>query len=318
MHGSATTTPEIRREIQKSHHSIRHLAARYDVNPKTIVKWKARNSVSDLPMGPKRARGKALSPTEEATCIAFRIQAKLPLDDCLYALQLMFPHLTRSTLHRLFQRQGIQRLPSAPDSHPAHRITARAPEIGHFYVDAADIRTGNGRANMFFSFDRTSKIAFARLYDYARPDNGPDFLDALVAAVPYNVRTVLTGTNPQFTGPSTPPDGVPLPDTGHPFGLACRERQINHELLPPDRSWSIDRIDTAPPPFRGSPGPDAGYESHDDLREHFLAFFETYNFERRLKTLRGLTPFEFVCQCWEQKPGDFHHDPHSYGRMLNG
>jgi len=35
----------------------------------------------------------------------------LPLDDCLYALQPTIPHLTRSSLHRCLQRNGISRLP---------------------------------------------------------------------------------------------------------------------------------------------------------------------------------------------------------------
>jgi hypothetical protein len=35
----------------------------------------------------------------------------LPLDDCLYALQNSIPHLTRSGLHRLFQRHDISRRP---------------------------------------------------------------------------------------------------------------------------------------------------------------------------------------------------------------
>lgn len=48
---------------------------------------------------------------EEAVCIAFRKQRLLPLDDCLYALQSSIPTLTRSSLHRLFKRHGINRLP---------------------------------------------------------------------------------------------------------------------------------------------------------------------------------------------------------------
>jgi hypothetical protein len=35
----------------------------------------------------------------------------LPLDDCLYALQPTIPHLTRSSLQRCLQRNGISRLP---------------------------------------------------------------------------------------------------------------------------------------------------------------------------------------------------------------
>lgn len=320
MHGSATTTPEIRRAIQTSSLSIRALAARYGVNAKTVAKWKARKSPEDLQMGPHRARPKTLSPTEEATCIAFRIQAMLPLDDCLYALQLMFPHLTRSTLHRLFQRHGIQRLPGTPASQKANDLSANTDDIGHFYIDSADIRTGDGRANMFFAFDRKSKIAFARLYDYAQQANGSAFLDALIDAVPYKIGSVLTGTGAPFSG-----TGEETGNTAslHPFEQACRNRQINHILLPPGQPWSTDRRSTdrsgsIRARVSGNPSTSVQYESHDELREHFLAFFETYNFDRRLKALGGQTPFEFVCRRWKEEPERFRHDPSRFGHMLNG
>ena len=34
------------------------------------------------------------------------------------------------------------------------------------------------------------------------------------------------------------------------------------------------------------------YESHEQLRAHLEAFVAAYNFAKRLKTLRGLTPYE--------------------------
>jgi hypothetical protein len=40
------------------------------------------------------------------------------------------------------------------------------------------------------------------------------------------------------------------------------------------------------------------YESHQQLRGHLADFVAAYNFARRLKTLKGLTPFEYICKCW--------------------
>jgi hypothetical protein len=34
-----------------------------------------------------------------------------------------------------------------------------------------------------------------------------------------------------------------------------------------------------------------------------------YNYARRLKTLRGLTPYEFICQAWVDEPERFTRDP---------
>jgi hypothetical protein len=38
------------------------------------------------------------------------------------------------------------------------------------------------------------------------------------------------------------------------------------------------------------------YETHDHLRAHLRNFVDAYNFARRLKTLRGFTPYQFVCK----------------------
>ena len=43
LHRSATTTEAIRRAIQNSQASLRELAVRYGINPKTVAKWRRRD-----------------------------------------------------------------------------------------------------------------------------------------------------------------------------------------------------------------------------------------------------------------------------------
>src|SRR4051812_9522061 len=47
------------------------------------------------------------------------------------------------------------------------------------------------------------------------------------------------------------------------------------------------------------------YATHDQLRTHLADFVAAYNFARRLKTLRGLTPYEFICKTWAIEPQRF-------------
>jgi hypothetical protein len=47
------------------------------------------------------------------------------------------------------------------------------------------------------------------------------------------------------------------------------------------------------------------YETHDQFRAHLRDFVDAYNFARRLKTLRGLTPYEFLCKAWTSQPERF-------------
>jgi hypothetical protein len=51
------------------------------------------------------------------------------------------------------------------------------------------------------------------------------------------------------------------------------------------------------------------YESREQLRAHLADFLAAYNFAKRLKTLCGLTPHEYVCKIWTENPGRFRLDP---------
>jgi len=44
------------------------------------------------------------------------------------------------------------------------------------------------------------------------------------------------------------------------------------------------------------------YDSHDQLRMHLAVFMAAYNSARRFRTLRGLTPYEYICKIWTSEP----------------
>lgn len=82
LHGRATTTEAVRRAIQDSQASLRVLARRYGINPKTVAKWRKRKSAQDRPTGPRTPRSMVLSLQEEAAIVAFRRHTLLSLDEC--------------------------------------------------------------------------------------------------------------------------------------------------------------------------------------------------------------------------------------------
>ena len=238
LHGSATTTEAVRRAIQNSQESIRALAERYSVNSKTISKWKHREVVTDRKTGPKEARSTVLTPEEEAVVVAFRRYTLLPLDDCLYGLQPTIPHLTRSSLHRCFQRHGIERLPDV-EGNKTPKKKFKAYPIGYFHIDIAEVRTAEGKLHLFVAIDRTSKFAYVELHQKATTAISKQFLDNLVAAVPYTIHTVLTDNGIQLTDPTggswTPVDIRKMRTEGklfrcHAFESGCANHNIDHRL----------------------------------------------------------------------------------------
>src|SRR5271156_7113261 len=227
LHGSATTTEAVRRAIQHSQASLRAQAKRYGINPKTVAKWKKRGSVADLPTGPKDAASTVLSIEEEAVIVAFRRHTLLPLDDCLYALQPTIPHLTRSSLHRCLQRHGVSRLPQVEgDKEPKTRF--KSYPIGFFHIDIAEVQTAEGKLYLYVAIDRTSKFAFVQLVRKTGRTSAAAFLEALIAAVPYKIHTVLTDNGVQFTFPPRYADGPTARYMTHMFDIRCRENGIGH------------------------------------------------------------------------------------------
>ena len=51
------------------------------------------------------------------------------------------------------------------------------------------------------------------------------------------------------------------------------------------------------------------YETPDQLRVHLADFVTAYNFGRRLKTLKGLSPYECICKTWTAEPDPLTLDP---------
>src|SRR5829696_62037 len=269
LHGSATTTEAVRRAIQNSQASLRALAERHGINPKTVAKWRKRDTTADRPTGPRAPHSTVLSVQEEAIVVAFRQHTLLPLDDCLYALQPTIPHLTRSSLHRCLQRHGISRLPEVTGDKPAKKKFKSYP-IGYFHIDIAKIHT------------------------------------------------VLTDNGTHFTTPGNISSAAPLfkeaMERGeifraHSFELACAQNDIDHRLTKPRHPWTNGQVERMNRTLKDATVRRYYYDTHDQLRGHLGDFLAAYNFARRLKTLRGLTPYEHICKIWKTEPQRFRLDP---------
>ncbi len=308
LHGGATTTAAVRRAIQHSQESLRALAKRYGINPKTVEKWKKRTSTTDLKTGPKAPKSTVLTTEEEAIIVAFRKHTLLALDDCLYALQATIPHLTRSSLHRCLQRHDISRLPEVEgDKTPKKKF--KAYPIGYFHIDIAEVHTAEGKLYLYVAIDRTSKFAFVQLVKKTGRTSASAFLVALIEAVPYKIHTVLTDNGIQFTFPPRYADGPTARYMTHMFDMRCQENGIEHRLTKVRHPWTNGQVERMNRTIKEATVKRYHYDCHDQLEGHLFDFVNAYNFGRRLKTLKGLTPYEFIVKAWTNEPERFRLDP---------
>ena len=95
----------------------------------------------------------------------------------------------------------------------------------------------------------------------------------------------------------------------HSFELACAQLDIEHRLTKPRHPWTNGQVERMNPTLKDATVKRFHYASHDQLRQHLADFVAAYNFGRRLKTLKGLTPYEFICKQWTSEPKKFTLNP---------
>ena len=95
----------------------------------------------------------------------------------------------------------------------------------------------------------------------------------------------------------------------HGFDRVCREHDIEHRLTKPNHPWTNGQVERMNRTLKEATVRRYHYDTHRQLENHLAAFLDAYNFAKRLKTLRGLTPYERICKAWADDPDRFRYDP---------
>ena len=154
------------------------------------------------------------------------------------------------------------------------------------------------------AIDRTSKFAFAELHKRMTRPVAVEFLRHLLAAVPYKIHTILTDNGIQFANRATDRSAFPLL-----FDRICAKHGIEHRLTKPNHPWTNGQVERMNRTLKEATVYRYFYDTHEQLRQHLATFLMAYNFAKRLKTLHGLAPYEYICQQWQQQPERFLFDP---------
>ena len=238
--------------------------------------------------------------------VAFRKHTLLPLDDCLQAT---IPHLTRSSLHRCLQRHGISRLPEVEGAcllqagKPVKKRFKKYP-IGYIHIDIAEVQTEQGKLQLFVAMDRTCKLAYAELHTDKKKMTAVQFLRHVIKALPYKIHTLLTDNGAQFTHRKQD-----KPASMHLFNRICQENDIEHRLTKINHPWTNGQVERMNRTIKEATVKRYHYSAHEQLKAHLQTFLKAYNFAKRLKTLKGLTPYEKVIEGWQKEPERFRINP---------
>jgi transposase InsO family protein len=130
------------------------------------------------------------------------------------------------------------------------------------------------------------------------------FLCHLKERLPYAIRIVLTDNGVQFTHRKQDKYAVE-----HVFERVCRQFSIEHRLTQVKHPWMNGQVERMNRTIKEATVKRYHYDSRQQLENHLHDFIQAYNFARRLKTLHGLTPYEYLCKIWTTEPERFIFNP---------
>jgi transposase len=139
----------------------------------------------------------------------------------------------RSRIERFLKRAGLPRKRRRPDKSRHTRVVVVHEPGAHTQVDVKYVERavlGGERAYTYTFVDHASRWRYRRAYDSFGPSETRDFMERVLAVVPFTITRLQTDNGVEFTYRYLTNADEPREHTLDRF---CREHGIRHVLIPP-------------------------------------------------------------------------------------
>ena len=107
------------------------------------------------------------------------------------------------------------------------------------------------------------------------------------------------------------------PKKEHDFDEACAAHGIEHRLTQYRHPWTNGQVERMNKTIKDFTVKKYYYATKKQLGEHLHDFLMAYNFSKKLKSLKFMTPYEKIIKTWNENKGLFKSDPNLYLVGLN-
>jgi transposase InsO family protein len=95
----------------------------------------------------------------------------------------------------------------------------------------------------------------------------------------------------------------------YPFDLVCLQNGVEHRLTKPNHPWTNGQVKQINFTIKESTVNSYFYQNTEQLERHLDTFTCAYNFAKHLKTINGLSSYQFIVKSWAENPLPFLFNP---------
>ncbi|PJD07737.1 hypothetical protein B9Q20_07570 [Enterobacter mori] len=192
LHANATTTPRIRRYLQKSDKSDRELAVELGISVTTVRRWRNREQVSDNQTTPKVIH-KAMRQEQVALVNALRDVSGAPLDELLQMVNdvLGIP-VSRATLNRYLKPASAKQKGASLQGKKALKAGIMPHALTLHHLPLSLHMDDGGEQHLLWAREPVSGWCYARLYAGLSPQLFNTWTQALLDACPADIQSIET------------------------------------------------------------------------------------------------------------------------------
>jgi transposase-like protein len=295
-HTNAKTNSHSREIIQQSSLTNIELSERFEINEKTVSKWKNRTDVIDKSSRPHTIK-RSLTDLEREIIRVVRTLTWMELDDLVESVLPTIPKANRSNVYRTLRDYEINRV---PEEKKEESKKFKEYEPGYLHIDVTYLPKLNGiKYYLFVAIDRATRLLYFKVYKNKTYSNAVDFLEKCKSYFPFYISHVLTDNGAEFTDKFT--CKKKKPSGNHGFDMACIEGNIEHRLTDPFTPRTNGMVERVNGTIKGSTIKVLTYKNEIELKADLDKFLVYYNLNRRhgglRRELKVRTPFEAL-QCW--------------------
>jgi len=295
-HTNAKTNMHSREIIQQSNLTNIELAERFEINKKTVSKWKNRDDLTDKSSRPHTVK-RSLTDLEREVIRVVRTLTWIELDDLVDSVLPSIPKANRSNVYRTLRAFDINRV---PEEKKEQAKKFKEYEPGYLHIDVTYLPKLEGiKYYLYVAIDRATRLMFFKVYTTKTAGNAVDFLDRCKLYFPFYISHVLTDNGAEFTDKFT--NRKHKASGNHEFDMACIYGHIDHRLTAPATPKTNGMVERVNGTIKDATIKVLTYKDKAELKADLNKFLVYYNLNRRhaslKKELKVRTPFEAVV-CW--------------------